>query len=107
MSHLPVAGLSKPDKPAYCCIPLYAWLRASKPDVPFATPGDMLVAAILFCKPVKPLNELLDVDNDPDKDAETKIHLHTVILEYIHKVNMYMYIQMYYNLRNMNIKQQA
>lgn len=74
MSHLPVAGLSKPDKPAYCWIPVYAWLKASIPDVPLVTPGDMLVAAMLllpmFCKPAKPLNELLDVERDPDNEAE-------------------------------------
>lgn len=36
----------------------------------------MLVAAILllprFCKPAKPLNEVLDVDNELDNDAVTE-----------------------------------
>ena len=81
MSHLP-AGLSKPDKPAYCCIPVYAWVIASiplglpllKPFMLFDNPGDILVAAKLFvprlCKPVRPLKEEVEVERLPDKEAE-------------------------------------
>ena len=81
MSHLP-AGLSKPDKPAYCCIPVYAWVIASiplglpllKPFMLFDNPGDILVAAKLFvprlCKPVRPLKEEVEVERLPDNEAE-------------------------------------
>lgn len=87
MSHLP-AGLSKPDKPAYCCIPVYAWLNVSiplglplfKPFMLLDNPGDMLVAAKLLlprlCKPGRPLKEDVDVDKLPDKEAEIKVILH-------------------------------
>lgn len=50
--------------------------------MPFVTPGDILVAAMLllprFCKPAKPLNELLDVDNDPDKEAARETYEHYI-----------------------------
>ena len=40
---------------------------------PLVMLGDMLVAAMLllprFCSPANPLNELLDVDNDPEREA--------------------------------------
>lgn len=67
MSHLPVAGLSKPDKPAYCCIPVYAWLKASSPELPLVRPGDMVVAARLLpspCSPENPPREPLDWDRE-------------------------------------------
>ena len=88
MSHLPAAGLSKPDKPAYCCIPVYAWVNVSiplglpllKPFMLFDNPGDMLVAAKLLlpmpCKPVRPLKEDVDVERLPDNEAEKKKEKH-------------------------------
>ena len=90
MSHLP-AGLSKPDKPAYCCIPVYAWLNASiplglplfKPFMLFDNPG--LVAAKLllprFCKPVRPLKEDVDVERLPDNETEMKKKNNTPFIE--------------------------
>lgn len=71
----PLPGGSKPDKPAYCCIPEYAWLRASIPvglvlePMPFMLVVTLEVKLERFvkelfpraCIPARPLSEFEEV----------------------------------------------
>ena len=47
--------------------------------------GDMLVAAMLLlprlCMPAKPLSELLEVDRDPESDAEKQWDKDSIVLQ--------------------------